>query len=315
MADEKEDILKKALRKVEDAQKTAAQTPAQPAAAPAPKEKTRLADPGATVVNKIVDEITSGDVTVQSAKTGYTNIANAVKWIWNSRPVRWPRKAYMALWHATDHKARKNPVVKKLAKFLGRPLLYLFTASTLASTAGFIVPDTATGGKAIDAVASTLNYVSWEPLYDGTRMAVEGTNKHVVCLNSAQEIDHVDAIYSVSGNVAGKPETVDNALYSLMKPSLMHTFWNVAHGHFAFFNPTEVQGPIVDGGSHPYEVVDYGYRWRVGSLLQGYNYLLDAKRLPDDPKVCFNGAAGPGQQAPANQSQAPARTIPPAMTR
>jgi hypothetical protein len=308
----KEDILKRAKRTLEESKaKAAAQAPAAPPAnvnekPEGPVSETapaaRPADLHATLLGNIVQEMTTGDVTVQKAKTGYTNIKNAWRWLTSTKPVR----AYKWLLDKTDAKKYANRFAKKLAR-VARIGVYLWTAATAAQV-GRLLPDSM-GGNIVTPAADAMSYVTYEPAYDATRMAAYGVHKERVCLTNYTEIDHSKGEYSVSGNKIGQPANEENALYYMLKPSLMHTFWQVSKGRFSAFDPNLVTGPILDSGSHEYEVTSYGHRWRIGGPLQAYPYMLDVQRLPDRPGVCFNAASGSnGSDEQAQPAPAPTGT-------
>jgi hypothetical protein len=300
MADDKkiDEILRQA--------KAPLSRPPAPTAEKGPKSPPSNIDPNASTLGKIAREVRTGEQTLDKVSNFWTGVKNGWRWFKNTRPVRWPTKLYMAAWHATDAKKRTNPVTRGASR-VGRFFLCLFTAATVANAAGYIVPDTATGGKLIDDVASGLNYVSFELAYDSARLASHGgARKEVVCLNKYTEIDHESGVYSANGNEAGKPQDGKHSLYFLTKSSLVHNFYSAAHGRSFVFDPNLVVAPIVNGDTHAYEVETYGWRWKSPiRRLQGYPQLLSVKRLPENSALCFDGA-----QPRALQTQTPPKPQP-----
>lgn len=243
----------------------------------------------------------------EKIKKPFVKVYDLYKWLHKKTDMKHYEKAYAK----TDASAYEKKSAKMAARVgrgllwgstkLGRGLLYLFTATTLTNTASFLVPDSVpVAGPVLDKSADVLNYVSYEPVWDGVRMAGYGWNasewgvrQDTVYFTGYTEASADKGHYTLTAtSMADRQKIVgvDEGLFFDLKPSLVHHVWSLFEkGHL--HNPSLIIAPVPKGGdaTHAYLITHYGHAWRLPVLndVRGKDDILDIQRLPDD----FNKAA------------------------
>jgi hypothetical protein len=259
---------------------------------------------GDTVVGKALNEIVTLNRTVKETKGFYTRMKEGWKKFCAfyspvgaflkkiARPYKW-------LWNKTSAKAYESKWARGLAR-LGRAYLLAWTVAALPFSSDTLGVEQA-------------RYITSEPVYDGTRMAVFGVQTDTLYLNSVTEVDHKNEIFTVKGCKDYGDCDDKNSVFFRVEPRLMHQMWKWFNKGNPFFIPGQEVAPITSGAApFAYEVQSYGARWRFAKYFQAYPEILSVRRIemPTSVATTFNGSSTGDQKTPVKNSVPATNTKP-----
>jgi hypothetical protein len=201
---------------------------------------------------------------------------NLLQPIWSvvGPPFRFVAGIYRKVWNRLAFKTNKKTGERKLSRRRAG-LLIGFTVVVIST----VTPT---------ALGNLVRFITVEPIFDGILIATS-LRKETFYLNSSEEIDPVENIYSVRGcKHEGMCEEKD-AVYFRVRPRLSHDIWKFVMYDNPIYVPDHVVAPIAPG-VNTCTVTYYGYRmtssWiaRLLRSLQIYPTMLEAS-------CSYNGAA------------------------